>query len=75
MECVERVKPSYLLGDFTIPGTDPQSDQTRNGHSKTSVRGKSHLNIIMYFLVKSLSMLFIYVITTIVRTRILLLLI
>ena len=46
-----------------------------NGHSKTSVRGKSHLNTLMYFLVKSLSMLFIYVITTIIRTRILLLLI
>ena len=36
---------------------------------------KSHLNTLMYFLVKSLSMLFIYVITTIIRTRILLLLI
>ena len=75
LECVERAKPSYLPGDFTIPGTDPQSDQIKNGHSKTIVRGKSHLNTLMYFLVKSLSMLFIYVITTIVWTRILLLLI
>ena len=52
-----------------------QSDQRRNGYSMTGVRGKSYLITLMYLVAKSLRMCFIYVITTIVRTCILLLLI
>ena len=44
-----------------------QYDQRRNGYSKTGVRGKSYLITLMYLVVKSSRMCFIYVITTIVR--------
>jgi len=71
----QRQRESHLLGACATPFTSSHFDQRINGCSTSSMRGRSRLISLMLFLVKRSSLLFIYVITTIVRTRILLFLI